>query len=86
MFTVRRIGKRSAVQYQRNQLADALRLALRFLNDDADSFVTTLINTETGEVFLEDGIRDLAAKTPDWENSSFEAPDIHHPLPYDSIQ
>lgn len=76
MFAIRRIGKLGVTQHQRNELANALWLALQFLNDDADGYVTTLIDTKTSDIYLADGIRHLAAQTPAWKNASFDAPDV----------
>ena len=86
MYIIRRIGKRGVIQHQRHVLANALWLALHFLNDDSEGFVTTLINTETSEIYIIDGIRNLAAKTPAWEKSSFDAPDIFQTVPYNDMQ
>jgi hypothetical protein len=78
-YLIKRSGSAGVTQYQRNELANALWIALHFIDDGPSGLSTTLIDTKTGVEYDTDQIRELAAQTPAWQNSSFEAPDANRP-------
>jgi hypothetical protein len=74
-YVIQRSMDAAAVLHHRNELPNALWVAMHFIEDGPEILEAKMTDTATGRVYDAQEIRDLASQTPAWQSRDWNTPD-----------